>query len=86
MKQFAEVYDYYGAPKGRGAYGDSKTTTKIRLFKVSLKQGYDDGGAYWGNGQPLYCAIGAEYRQFIRADSRKEAAEKLEITEKLMRK
>ena len=57
------------------------TPKSIRLFKVRIcAQGYDDGGAYWGHGQPLWCARdsqGAE--QFVRANSRIAAAAALDI-------
>lgn len=55
----------------------------IRLFKVRLdSQGYDDGGAYWGNSyNSLYCAqcsvTGAQ--EFVRAYSREHAAAKLDL-------
>lgn len=44
----------------------------VRLFRVNLDSGgYDDGGAYWGIGAPLYCATnGADYIEFTRADNR----------------
>jgi len=41
--------------------------------------GYDEGGAYWGRGAPLYCAEAPEYRRFTRARSRAEAAANLGI-------
>lgn len=58
MKQFTDVNSQYGAPMGRATYhGDSEAPYKFRLFKVRLNSGgYDDGGAYWGTGEPLYCA------------------------------
>lgn len=84
-KQFSEVSRQYGAPMGRRSYGlpahtegDGRT---IRLFKVALDSGgYDDGGAYWGIGAPLFCATDdADYRQFTRANSRFDACALLEI-------
>jgi hypothetical protein len=59
MSQFPLVNCQYGAPMGRRSYGliqncESRT---VRLFRVNLDQGgYDDGGAYWGTGEPIYCA------------------------------
>ena len=44
----------------------------IRLFKVNIDSGgYDEGGAYWGHGEPLWCATDDEdYREFVRAHHR----------------
>src|SRR5690625_5179711 len=74
-KQFEDVGGRYGAPMGRRSYGTvgyEFAPRSVRLFRVSLDGGgYDDGGAYWGIGEPLYCAtddIG--YREFIRAGCR----------------
>ena len=70
MRQFGNVSSQYGAPMGRtesllGEVG-------VSVFCVHLDSGgYDDGGAYWGTGAPLYCAQCPEGgRQFVRADSR----------------
>ena len=51
----------------------------IRLFKVRLTDGYDDGGAYWGWPDDLWCARCDGYRDFTRAYDRHMAAEKLGI-------
>ena len=70
-----------GSSMGRAQYGGDKPETKVRLFYVRLRDGYDDQGAYWGEPRNLYCATNcAEYRKFVRANSRKEAAEKLGLT------
>lgn len=82
-KQFSSVNTAYGSPMGRSAYGDATATTArtVRVFKVRLIAGYDDGGAYWGCNMPgayLYCATdGADYRRFVRARSRHAAIERL---------
>lgn len=84
-KQFSDVNCHYGAPMGRGEYGQMPEEKRsVRVFKVRLDRGgYDDGGAYWGHssGEFLYCAQGvsSEYRQFMRAGTRLEAIAKLEI-------
>lgn len=81
-KQFSEVSSRYGAPMGRTDFGTPEhAQCKIRVFRVKLDSwGYDDGGAYWGGGKPLFCATdGADYRQFTRADSRLHAVAELEI-------
>lgn len=61
-KQFDEVSCKYGAPMGRrDSRGDGDAPYKMRLFKVKIdSQGYDDGGAYWGLGETLYCATSEE--------------------------
>ena len=58
-RQMPKVSTKYGAPMGRiGQRGDHLAPYKFRLFRVRLDSGgYDDGGAYWGHGEPLYCAI-----------------------------
>lgn len=82
MKQFNNVNSSRGAPMGRpNALALDNTPKSIQLFRVGLcSQGYDDGGAYWGLGQSLWCA--RDYsgnEQFVRASSRITAAAALEI-------
>lgn len=85
-KKMENVSSKYGAPMGRRDYGNTPENG-IRLFRVYLDAGgYDNGGAYWGLGMPLYCAEKDDYQRFIRAASRKEAAEKLGIAHALKRK
>lgn len=83
MNQFEQVSSRYGAPMGRREDGHLATRVKrfVRLFRVRINSGgYDDGGAYWGIGDPLFCAIdGDGNRKFIRAPSRFLAAVKLGI-------
>lgn len=71
MAQFSQVNSSRGAPMGRSGNGYIETTLPrtVRLFRVRLNSGgYDDGGAYWGIGESLWCAIDIdESRQFIRA-------------------
>lgn len=81
-KQFDNVSCTYGAPMGRRSAPDLDTTRgTVRLFKVKLDSGgYDDGGAYWGLGGPLYCARDRDGNiQTVRADSRAHAAFLLNI-------
>lgn len=78
-KQFVNVDCRYGAPMGRRSYGsaDDCADRSIHLFRVRFVDDvYDDGGAYWGAGSPLYCARNRldTYRDFTRARSRAEAA------------
>lgn len=83
MSQFEQVSCRYGAPMGRREDGHIETRVKrfVRLFRVRINSGgYDDGGAYWGIGEPLFCAIDDDgNRQFVRARSRFLAAVKLDI-------
>ena len=77
----------YGAPMGRREYHTKPAGRTVLIANIPLDSGgYDCGGAYWGLGAPLYCATdGGDYREFIRAWSRAEAAEGLGITDKLKR-
>lgn len=82
-QQLPDVNCEYGAPMGRMNHPVSELTRTVRLFRVNLDVGgYDDGGAYWGHGQTLYCATEVRtdgYRAFFRANSRDEA--KTEVRE-----
>lgn len=89
--KFENAVGPYDCSRGRREYGDiTKVPHKpiVRLFEVRLDAGgYDNGGAYWGLGLPLYCAVApdtsestqdaaTDYRAFVRADNR-EAAQNL---------
>lgn len=82
-KQFNDVNSRRGAPMGRREKGHLETSDPrtVRLFQVRLDSGgYDDGGAYWGNGGRLWCAVDDDgNRRFIRAGSRERAALELDI-------
>lgn len=58
-----------------------ETLRSVRLFQVNLDSGgYDDGGAYWGHGQSLWCARDQDGdEQFVRCHSRTAAAVLLDI-------
>lgn len=45
----------YGAPMGRPATKPEPDSPPCRLRRVHLRQGYDDGGAYWGEPNTLWC-------------------------------
>ena len=84
MPQFSDVSSIYGAPMGRHEYGipDNCEPNSITVFKVNLDSGgYDDGGAYWGTPDNLYCAQDDDdrYIHFVRAGSPSEAIAKLGI-------
>lgn len=72
MAQFTMVSSTYGAPMGRKTSPLGEAPRTVRVYRVKLDSGgYDDGGAYWGIGAPLYCAECDEGgRQFVRATSR----------------
>lgn len=96
--KFERGFNEYGAFMGRSEYGDLENARRVRLFRVRLDaSGYDNGGAYWGLGLPLWCALAedmsadlirpaSDARDFVRAASRKEAAELLGLkNEQLIR-
>jgi len=81
-KQFSDVNSQYGAPMGRFEYNKPPTKARmVRLYQVKINSGgYDDGGAYWGIRETLWCAearkdsTGQEtYRAFTRAPNRRTA-------------
>ena len=84
--KFTKGYSERGASMGRQSYNKPPNKAGlVRLFRVDLDSGgYDNGGAYWGIGPPLWCAMApedetgeAQYRDFTRASNRKEAMELL---------
>ena len=96
--KFEKAYSQYGASMGRSNYGRLDVARRVRLFRVRLDAGgYDNGGAYWGLGLPLWCALAEDMsadlvqpatdaRNFVRAASRKEAAKLLGLkSEQLIR-
>ena len=83
-RQFPTVNCRYGAPMGRATIPiseEDKGYKSLYLFKVALdSQGYDDGGAYWGNSyNSLYCARNLEVQEFVRAYRREHAAALLDL-------
>lgn len=83
MPQMQKVNSQYGAPMGRcnrGLIQNCEPRT-VRLFRVNLDSGgYDDGGAYWGTGDPIYCATDdTDYFATIRASNRAHACLLLDI-------
>jgi hypothetical protein len=77
-------YTRYGASMGRAEWGrkEEPADRSVRVFRLPIdSQGYDPGGAYWGIGEPLYCATDGEtYRRFVRAQSRDQAIAKLGLS------
>ena len=85
-KQFPEVNSSRGAPMGRSTSSLGETPKGVRLFKVRLDSGgYDDGGAYWGFPNNLWCAQCPEGGQeFTRASNRLVAAAQLDLPNNLL--
>lgn len=86
-KQFNDTGSRYGSPMGRSEWRDAPTVSRsVRVFRVRINsQGYDDGGAYWGIGKPLFCATdGQNYRMFARADSRLSAVAEFRLSVHLL--
>lgn len=79
--------DKDGKPQVRGANMGRPSSRlapagRCRLFKVRLHGDYDDGGAYWGGSNSVYCLrellFGGEVREWFRnARTREEAEAKL---------
>lgn len=82
-RQMKDVSCARGAPMGRQSYGtlENVEPRALRLFRVRLDSGgYDDGGAYWGNGGAVWCATdGDGFFQTCRAGTRERAACELGI-------
>lgn len=71
-----EVSSRYGAPLGRRSDNVlASGPNRIRLFRVPINSGgYDSGGAYWGLGAPLWCAIDVDGSTvYFRARNREAA-------------
>lgn len=92
--KWSKAYSQSGSSMGRASYNrPSSKPRSVRLFRVRLNSGgYDNGGAYWGTGEPLFCAMGDEdstgeeqYRDFVRARSRAEAMKKLGLSIRQMK-
>lgn len=69
-------FDKYGASMGRRVVKADGDLTGCKLYKVRINaQGYDNGGAYWGTGVPLYCLTDANDNAigFERATTRDKA-------------
>lgn len=82
-----------GAAMGRSSGASTVSQLPDRsvyLSRVKLDSGgYDEGGAYWGIGKPLYCAYSddyCEYCEYVRADSREDAASQLGLTSQQLKK
>ncbi|WP_144735268.1 hypothetical protein [Extensimonas perlucida] len=86
-----KVSSRFGAPHGRPEEPLRNEPRSVHLFRVPLDSGgYDQGGAYWGHGTPIYCfAQPPEQgqpcpRKFVRAHSRIEACLEAEMPAALL--
>ena len=75
--KLSKAYSQYGASMGRPS--DGPLVGRVHLERVYLDRGgYDNGGVYWGAGEPLYRAMGHwDGVTYLRASSREEAKSKL---------
>lgn len=77
---FARVESKFGAPMGRvsGWRKTAKETTSPTLYIRRAKwvdEAYDQGGAYWGMGNPIFAAFTytGTFVQYVRAKDADEA-------------
>ena len=80
LKPFQVPVDVkYGAPMGRQESPVEDFTGPVYLQNVPMVDGdYDEGGAYWGGGTPLYCAWDGEGNAiYVRAKDSAAAKKKL---------
>lgn len=73
--ELGEVSCKFGAPMGRGeTCGEKYFVHVLHLRGLHIDSGgYDNGGAYWGIGDPLFHLQGFEVERFFRADNRQGA-------------
>jgi hypothetical protein len=76
-ERLPDVSSKFGAPMGRGsAHSTEAQSPKLRMARVRLDNGgYDNGGAYWGHGEPLYHveSENGEIDYFVRGYDRERA-------------
>ncbi len=74
--KLSNVSSQYGAPMGRRSSGNLDIDAgRVSLARVPIDRGgYVSGGAYWGIGAPLWCAMDQDGAcQYFRAKSRDAA-------------
>lgn len=73
------VSSKYGAPMGRHSTCTLESMTgKVHLRRVDLNMGgYDNGGAYWGSGAPIWQVESETDVAYFRASNRTIAKTKL---------
>lgn len=76
-KTFPPVSCKYGAPMGRRDTPpeDPSRPVRLRLSRIRWTDGaYDQGGAYWGSGDPIFCGYNrAGVRLYVRARNEVDA-------------
>ena len=77
-----KAYSAAGSSMGRGSDWPERDAEprRVKVWKIRINsQGYDDGGAYWGIGSPLYCCEFEDDEfvrtQYVRARHRDAAKE-----------
>ena len=75
MIKLPNACDYRGASMGRQSnIATPEAPVRFRMERISLDSGgYDNGGAYWGWGDPLYFAYAEGNSMFVRGASREAA-------------
>lgn len=68
----------YGAPMGRMSASDVVGKCKLQRMNMSSCGCYDESGAYWGCGDPMFVCEDADGDHiYLRASSRKDAKQQL---------
>ena len=72
---FHPVGPKFGAPTGRGRHYAPYNGERMYLRKSHITQGYDEGGAYWGAGEPVYALSNFDGTivEYFREDTRERA-------------
>jgi hypothetical protein len=83
--KLSKGYSKYGADEGRSSTGLDESPPIIRFYLRDILTGddgaYDEEGAYWGMGNPVYWAYCDDHEgqevinRFFRAKNRTEAKE-----------
>lgn len=89
--KLSDVSSRYGAPMGRRDYTPPVREEGLDRVRLSLRRvyidsgGYDNGGAYWGFGAPLYQVSGhighageeEQIEYYLRAGTREAAKQQV---------
>lgn len=71
------VSSKFGSPMGaRNRFDNPDEPLYVQRIRF-VDGDYAPDGAYWGGGEPLYCAFSDSNRIYIRADNRAKALEKV---------
>lgn len=82
MIKLPNACDYRGASMGRQSnIATPRSPVKFKMERVRLNSGgYDNGGAYWGWGDPLYFAYAEGNSMFVRGASREAAKRQVRLS------